>query len=162
MLLCGSQVVVAGTTVQDVARNGLKLWRGGDVQDCIVNGTGADAALVGESGGPEVERFRYLRTTITRHNPNQEAYVGTWAYGVQEAIDVEFTGCTFQGNSIAGGLYFPNAPGTKLKFTNNVFYDRGRKLIDYGGVGDVIMTDEAGIRELESRGWGSGNRMGGV
>lgn len=34
------QVVVAKTTVKNVRRNGIKLWRGGDVQDCIVNGTG--------------------------------------------------------------------------------------------------------------------------
>lgn len=74
-------------TVQDVARNGIKLWRGGDVQDCVVNGTGADASVVGGGGGGA--RYRYLRSTVMRHNVGGRSYVGTWGYDSERDITLE-------------------------------------------------------------------------
>jgi hypothetical protein len=86
------------STVRAVARNGIKLWQGGDVVDCVVDGTGADTSL---SGGPG--RYRYLRTSVSGHNrlnPGASSYVGVWAYGVPRAVDLEVTDCTFRNNSL--------------------------------------------------------------
>jgi hypothetical protein len=145
-------VVVAGCSVTDVARNGIKLWHGGEVMETTVAGSGADAALVGDGGG----RYRYRRISVTDHAPGTDGYVGAWGYDTQQGIQLTITDSTFSHNS-AGGLYVPDVPGTTLRLDDDVFADDGAKLLDYGGL--ELRISLAGLAELQARGWGSGNRL---
>ena len=148
-----SDVVVLRSTVRDVGRNAIKLWRGGDVIDSVVEGSGADAALVGDAAG----RYRYLRLSLTRHAPGGNGYVGTWGYDAQDPIRLEIIGSRFAGNS-SGGLYVPAVPGTSVSFRNNLFADRGTKLLDFGGR-QLFMATPEGVGRLQAAGFGAGNRL---
>ena len=84
--LKADDAVVLGAQVLDVGRNAIKLWRGGDVLDSVVDGSGADAALVGDGAG----RYRYAHVLVTHHGaPGETGYVGWWAYDEPADIDLE-------------------------------------------------------------------------
>jgi hypothetical protein len=71
-----ARVAVANVIVHDVIRNGIKLWRGGDIINALVYNTGADAAIVFDRGA----EYRMLNSTVSRHAWPLEAYVLTAAY----------------------------------------------------------------------------------
>lgn len=153
-----SDVVVWGSRVLDVARNGVKLWRGGDVINSVVDGTGADASLVGDQPG----RYRYVHTLVTHHGvPGDEQYVGAWGYDVTAAdtagFDIEFVNCIFTENA-TGGLYFPVAAA--VSFRNTIFGDAGAdtKLVDLSG--ELLMATPEGLAALERGGRGRSNHLG--
>ncbi len=148
-----ADVVVLRCLVRDVGRNAIKLWRGGDVIDSAIDGSGADAALVGDAAG----RYRYFRLSLTRHAPGGNGYVGTWGYDAQDPIRLEIIGSRFGGNS-SGGLYVPAVPGTSVALSNNLFADRGTKLLDWGGR-RLFMTTPEGVAGLQAAGFGWGNRL---
>jgi hypothetical protein len=148
-----SDVLVLRCLVRDVGRNAIKLWHGGDVIDSTIDGSGADAALVGDAAG----RYRYLRLTLTRHAPGGNGYVGTWGYDSQAPIRLEIIASRFVGNS-TGGLYLPSVPGTTVTLRNNLFADVGSKLLDLGGRRLFMVTPE-GVAQLQTAGFGSGNRL---
>ena len=148
-----TDVVVLRCLVRDVGRNAIKLWRGGDVIDSVIDGSGADAALVGDAA----RRYRYLRLSLTRHAPGGNGYVGTWGYDSQAAVRLEIIGSRFAGNA-SGGLYLPPVPGTTVALRNNVFADRGTKLLDWGGRRQFMTTPE-GLAALQAAGFGFGNRL---
>lgn len=145
----GSDVLVRGTTVR-AARNGVKLWQGGDVQGVRLLGTGADAALVGDGAG----RYRYRDTVVRRHDPGGNGYVGTWGYDSQAGIRLQIEDSEFADNA-SGGLYVPSSASIWL--VGNRFADVGTKLLDVGG--EVLPNTAAGLRRLEQSGWGRNNRQ---
>jgi hypothetical protein len=153
----GSDVVVSRCTVINTGSNGIKLWQGGDVLDCTIDGTGDyREAIVGSQPG----RYRYQRLTITNHCKNGKSYLGSWGYGTTTPTRVEFRNCTFRNNPNSGGFCLPE--GSVPQLTRNVFGDVGRRLLQIGITEQAlhIMTDAAGLAEVERRGWGSGNRLG--
>lgn len=147
-------VVVFGSKVLDVGRNGVKLWRGGDVIDTIVDGTGADASLVGDRAG----RYRYLHTLVAHHGrPGDTQYVGTWGYDAPSgSFRVELVNSVLWSNA-TGGLYVP--AGTQLSFRHTIFGDPGSKLVELSD-GTTLTTDAAGLAALEANGWGTANVIG--
>lgn len=74
--LKATRVAVANVHVHDVQRNGVKLWHGGDIINALVHNTGADAAIVLESGA----KHRILNSAVARHAYGAQAYAGTVAY----------------------------------------------------------------------------------
>ena len=138
-----SDVVVYGTKVRDVARNGIKLWDGGDVVNSAVNGSGADAALVGE--GPA--RYRYLHVLVTRHAPGEEAYVGTWGFDTGEPVELEIVNSVFADNA-PGGFYVPEDSEVSIRAT--IFDDPEAGFLD---VGEAESFEVGDLAELEARGW---------
>jgi hypothetical protein len=141
-----TDVVIHRTTVRDVARNGIKLWEGGDVVNSVVDGSGADAALVGE--GPA--RYRYLHVLVTRHAPGEEAYVGTWGFDTGEPVELEIVNSIFAGNA-PGGFYVPE--GSTVSIRTTIFDDPDAGFLD---VGDVESFEVGDLAELEDRGWVDG------
>lgn len=139
-------VVVYGTRVIDVGRNAIKLWRGGDVINTLVDGSGADACLVGDETG----RYRYLHVLIAHHGwPNTGAYVGTWGYDrPDDDIQLEIVNSLFFENS-AGGLYVPAAEGVIIR--NSIFDDASSKLLDINGTvylgSDIADLESIGVAE---------------
>lgn len=91
--LKATRVAIANVMVHDVGRNGIKLWHDGDVINALVYYTGADAAIVFQSGGA----YRILNSTIARHAWGEHAYAGTVAYD------------------------HPDQPGS-LQIANSIFY----------------------------------------
>lgn len=146
-----TDVLVLRCQVRDASRNGIKLWFGGDVINSVVDGSGADASLVGDGAG----RYRYLHNLVTRHDPGGTGYVGTWGYDTNAALQVEFTNTIFAGNA-TGGLYIDDSG--QVSFTNNLFSDPGAKLLDYRG--SVTPISAGGLAALQSGGLGSGNVLG--
>ena len=142
-------VVVYGARVDDVGRNAIKLWRGGDVINALVDGSGADAALVGEEAG----RYRYLNTLVAHHDPAGEGYVGTWAYDSQEPVELEIVNSVFFDNAV-GGLYVPADASVQMIRTFYVAPDDS-KLFE---VGDTVYT-VAELAEFEAAGHGEANSV---
>jgi hypothetical protein len=144
-----NDVVVFGARVLNVDRNAIKLWRGGDVIDCVVDGSGADASLVGD----QVGRYRYLHLLVTRHGEGETGYLGTWAYDSPgPGLQLEIINSIFRHNA-TGGFFVPQE--TQLALRHNLFDDTSAKLVDVAG--DVLMV--ADLAQLEAQGWGAGNAV---
>ena len=145
--LKAEDAVVMGARVLDVGRNGIKLWHGGDVLVSVVDGSGADAALVGDGSG----RYRYAHVLVTHHGaPGDTGYVGWWAYDEPAAVDVEIVDSVFVDNA-TGGLYVPEQGRVWLEHDD--FADAGAKLLDRAG--EVSYTED--LAALEAAGFGQGN-----
>ncbi|MEZ5144339.1 MAG: choice-of-anchor Q domain-containing protein [Acidimicrobiales bacterium] len=138
-----TDVVVLGARVTDVARNGIKLWSGGDVIDSVVNGSDADAALVG--AGPA--RYRYVHVLVTRHGRDGDAYLGTWGYDKRRPVQLEIVNSIFADNA-PGGFFVP--PGSTVSIRHTIFDDPDAKLVD---IGDDRSLGVADLDELVSMGW---------
>jgi hypothetical protein len=142
-------VVVLGCRLFALGRNGIKLWRGGDVINTIVDGSGADAALVGEEPGT----YRYVHTLVAHHGePGETPYVATWSYDVRSAdVIVEIVNSIFYENS-PGGFFIPE--GATLSIRNTIFSGApDDKLLD---VGDTAAYTFADLGAFEG---GSGNMV---
>jgi hypothetical protein len=140
---------VANVIVHDLGRNGIKLWQGGDVINALVYNTGADAALVFESGAP----YRVLNTIVARHSWGESAYGMTVAYdSPNEPGRLEIVNSVFYQNS--GAIWV--SPEFQLDVQNSVFFGsaNGQELI-WGDV--VIGEDESTVSALESAGGGAHN-----
>ncbi|MBI2706533.1 MAG: hypothetical protein HYX32_14765 [Actinobacteria bacterium] len=147
-------VVVFGARVLDAQRNGVKLWRGGDVIDTVVDGTGADASLVGDRAG----RYRYLHTLIAHHGqPGDTQYVGWWGYDSpnEPGMRIEIVNSIFWQNA-TGGLFAPATADVSIR--NSMFADGGAKLLDLSD-GTLYDTSPAGLTALERSGRGARNLL---
>ncbi|KAA0233565.1 MAG: hypothetical protein EDR02_13065 [Actinobacteria bacterium] len=142
-------VVVYGTRVSDIGRNGVKLWKGGDVINTLIDGTGADAALVG--AGPA--RYRYLHVIVAHHGVGESGYVGSWGYDAGEPVELEIVNSIFFENA-TGGLYVTE--GSTVSIRNTIFDDPDSKLLDVGG-STYLVSD---LAEVEALGWASGVIVG--
>ncbi len=143
-------MVVFGCRVLDVARNGVKLWHGGDVIDTVVDGTGADAALVGDGPG----RYRYLHVLVRRHDPGGTGYVGTWGYDRRRPVRLEIVNSIFAGNA-SGGFFAVS--GSRISIRHSVFGDAHAKLLE---LSDGRTFAASQLRPLERAGLGRGNVLG--
>lgn len=137
-------VVVLDSAVRDVDRNGVKLWRGGDVINTVVDGTGADAALVGDQPG----RYRYVHVLVTHHlRPGEEGYVGTWGYDSGEPVLLEIVNSIVADN---GGSGFWVPPGSTVVLRRTLVDDASAKLLDVGDERSVTVAERASLADL---GW---------
>lgn len=145
--LKAGDVVVYGARVTDVARNAVKLWHGGEVIEVVVDGSGADAALVGDGEGT----YLYLNCLVAHHDPEGSGYVGGWSYDRRAPVEVEIVNSIFDDNSV-GGFFVP--AGAHLSVRNTIFSAAPEdKLFDVGDetylIGDLTGFEDAGF--------GSGN-----
>ena len=145
-----SDVVVLGCQLFDLGRNGVKLWRGGDVINTIIDGSGADASIVGEEPG----RYRYLHTLVAHHgDPGETPFVGTWSYDTPSTeITIEIVNSIFYQNS-PGGFFVPD--GAAVSIRNSIFHGApGDTMLDVGQGASYTLAD---LDELEDAGFGVGN-----
>lgn len=139
-------VAVANVVVHDVGRNGIKLWHGGDVINALVYNTGADAALVFDSGG----EYRILNSVIARHARPEIAYAATVAYDhPDEPGHVQVINSIFYENT--GALWV--SPTFELEVRNSIFFGWRGAMVEWrdlavGNVEDGYATfqilDEVG------------------
>ncbi len=143
-----TRVVVWGCHVHDVARNGVKLWYGGDIVNTSVHHTGADAAVNVKYG----ERVRILHSVIAWHNKGAgTSYNMTFRHDDNGPILAEIINSIIFNTS--GGAYFSNQ--ATLSIQNSIFFG-----IDNGTVldrGSVHLTLAGGATALTAAGFGSGN-----
>ncbi len=147
--LKSTRSVVANVIVHDLGRNGIKLWRGGDVINALVYNTDADAALVFETGAP----YRVLNTLVARHSWGESAYAMTVAYdSPTEPGQLEIVNSVFYQNS--GAIWV--SPAFTLNVQHSIFFGsgNGQELI-WGdlGVGELDQP----VSALEAAGGGSAN-----
>jgi len=143
-----TRVVVWDCTVHDLARNGIKLWHGGDIVNTLVHHTGADAAIVTEQG----PKTRLLHTTVVYHNKGGgSGYSMTFGYDSQAAQTVEIIDSII-GNT-NGGLYFNTKSAIQIR--GSVFFaiDNGQ-VLEQGSTG-VSLSD--GANKIVSLGMGNAN-----
>jgi hypothetical protein len=143
-----TRVVVWDSHVHDVARNGVKLWHGGDIVNTLIHHTGADASLVTEHG-PKV---RLLHSLVAYHNKGAgSSYNMTFGYDSQAAQEVEIINSIIYNTS--GGAYFN--PASSVKIVNSLFYGMDNGNVLESGKGTVELSDGAGA--IQARGLGRGN-----
>lgn len=99
--LKATRVAVVDAWVHDVARNGIKLWFGGDIVNALVTDAGADAAIVlgGERPGA---RYRLVHVGVGFHlrGAGERAYAMTVAYDEPTTpVTLDLLGCWFAGNA---------------------------------------------------------------
>lgn len=140
-----ADVVVFGVRVTDVARNAIKLWEGGDVINTIVDGSGADAALIGE----QAARYRYLHVLVTHHGRGADPYVGAWGFIPGDPVTLEIVNSIFYENS-PGGFWV--SEGSDVSIRNTILDDPDAKLFDVGSGGTYMVSD---LSTLEGLGWTS-------
>jgi hypothetical protein len=141
--------VVANVIVHDIGRNGIKLWRGGDVINALVYNTDADAAIVFDAGAP----YRVLNTLVARHSWGQSAYAMSAAYDhPTEPGQLQIINSVFYQNS--GAIWV--APAFTLDVQNSIFFGsgNGQELI-WGDLG--IGEQDQPLSALEAAGGGSNN-----
>jgi hypothetical protein len=133
----------------DLDRNGIKMWRGGDIINSLVVNTGADTAISFANGG----HYRVLNTTVANHAVGRPAYSLSAAYDHQDAGGtLEVANCIFFKNS--GPIFVPAS--FAVTFRNNIFFgaEEGSEVAwgthHYGPAFEPISA-------LEQRGGGSGN-----
>jgi hypothetical protein len=149
--LKAKRVLISACRVHDVARNGLKLWYGGDIVNTIVEHTGADAAIVFEHRG----RYRILNSLMAFHNyPGPRSYNLTAGYDSREQLQVELINSIFYRTS--GGMFFQD--GTTVKVKHCIFHDmKNGELLRAAARGEEISLDIAGgAAVFTSSGLGTG------
>ncbi len=140
--------VVANALVHDVARNGIKIWHGGDVINALVYNTDADAALVFEAG-----RYRILNTLVARHAWGQSAYAMTAAYDTAtQGGSVEIVNSVFYQNS--GAVWV--APTMALQISHSLLGGAANGVeLEWGDLSVGEATQPLSV--LEAHGAGDGN-----
>jgi hypothetical protein len=166
--LKADRVAVVNSYFHDIERNGLKLWRGGDVINTIVSHTGADASVIFDGPG----EYRMVNSIVANHlEGTAGAYTMTVGFdttcGEGSAADnfccttlldpeecglitVELSNNVFLNDS--GPVFVPS--GTGLNVRNNLFADfaDGEQVFEVREV-DARLT----LTAVESNGGGSSN-----
>jgi len=149
--LKAKNVLVMGCYVHNLARNGVKLWHGGDIVNTVIHHTGADAAIVFEHAG----HYRILNSVMAFHNyPGPSSYNLTASYDAHEKLKVELINSIFYNTS--GGMYFQD--GTSVSVKNCLFHGmkNGDLLRAQVRGQEVELTRETGAAAFKKRGIGSG------
>jgi serralysin len=142
-------VLALNVNAHDLDRNGIKMWRGGDIINSLVVNTGADTAISFANGG----NYRILNTTVANHSVGNPSYSVTVAYDHQDAPGtLQVDNCIFYNNS---GPIFVSA-AFDVSFLNNIFYgaEEGSEVV---WAGTHYGPSFNPIAMLEQRGGGSGN-----
>jgi dihydroorotate dehydrogenase len=178
--LKASRVAVYNSYFHNVIRNGLKLWKGGDVVNTIVSHTGGDASIVFDGPGT----YRMMHSIDAHHLEGAAgAYTMTIGYdttcGVSDAacgsssgapnccrttnlptnfgglFNIELTNNIFWHDS--GPLFVPTGSGLSVR--NNLFtsFADGEEVFDVRDLGMRIP-----VTGIQSHGWGSGNLVYGT
>ncbi len=111
----GTRVAVVNAFVHHVGRNGIKLWRGGDIINSVVSHTGADTSVSLGTGD-----YRIVHSVVAYHNwRRSSSYSLVAAYEDATPSSVQLINSVFYRNS--GGMYF--GPGTRVSVDGCLFSD---------------------------------------
>jgi hypothetical protein len=143
-----TRVVVWDSHVHDIARNGVKLWWGGDIVNTLVHHTGADCAVNVKMG----ERVRILNSTIAYHNYQQgTSYNMAFRYDDNGPVQVDIINSIIYNTS--GGAYF--STNAKVNISNSLFYGMENGTILEHGSTTIQTSDSPSI--FQTKGLGSNN-----
>ncbi|MBW2964643.1 right-handed parallel beta-helix repeat-containing protein [Candidatus Woesearchaeota archaeon] len=140
-----TRVSVVNTVAASPNRNGMKFWHDGEMINCLVYRTGADAAVV--TDGQQNKEFRIINSIIAQHNyDGGNSYAITFNYDSGAAASIVLKNNIFY--DMPGPIYANSA--STLDVENNIFYDfRDDNLFDY--------KDGYDASDLNSQSWASGN-----
>ncbi|MFC1780451.1 choice-of-anchor Q domain-containing protein [Patescibacteria group bacterium] len=129
-----SNVAVVNTTVENPNRNGIKFWHEGEIINCIVYGTGADASIVFGSD-TEGSNFRIINSIVAQHlidlpTRDRHAYAITIGYDESYSYNIELVNNIFY--DMPGPIYIN--PESTIDVNNNMFYKfiHGDRFLVYG------------------------------
>jgi hypothetical protein len=144
-----ARAAVANVIVHDIGRNGIKIWHGGDIINAMVYNTGADAAIVFDTG-----RFRILNTLVARHAWGDRAYSMSAGYDNQTVPGrVEIINSVFYQNAgpvwispaveldVRNSLFFGSASEEELVWPSTIGSDFGAPLQAFGEAGHLLFAD---------------------
>jgi hypothetical protein len=149
-----TRVAVINVVSHDVARNGIKLWHGGDVVNALVYNTGGDASIVFDGGGT----YRVLYTIVARHeykNPGSAYVMSVAADNPLAPGKLTIQNSIFYENSAA--IWVSGA--FQLDVRNNIFFGsgNGQELV-WQREPEVAIGEQVGpVSDLDTVGGGSGN-----
>ena len=149
-----TRVAVVNTKAVNPTRNGIKFWHDGEIINCLVYGTGADAAIVFES--PESgTNFRMINSVIAQHNIRvPDAERSSYAMTLNYDTPTSQTSIEMKNNIIydmPGPIYINGQSSVDIQ--NNIFYRfiNGDALFEY--------ADEfIGIDALNSKSYANENK----
>lgn len=139
-----TRVAIVNSIAANVARNGMKLWQGGDIVNSLIYNTGADAAVVFDGAGD----YRLLNSVVAYHSVGASAYSMTVGYGNAGAITLEITNSIFYRNSGDANA----SATTSLNLRNSILFgsENGQEMswdkpppITVGEAADPIASLEA-------------------
>ena len=146
--LKASHAAVVNCYVHAMGRNGVKLWRGGDIINTIIVNTAADAAVVFKHPAD----YRILHSIVTRHIPDERAYTATVSYDDRGAGSLQVVNSIFYDNS--GALWI--SADYDVDIRNSIFFRSFTGgLVEWG---DVLVEEGQGFGALEAAGGGSDDR----
>lgn len=173
--LKASRVLIYNSHIYDTRRNGIKVWRGGDIVNTVVSHTGADAAIVFDGPGA----YRLLNSLDAFHLEGREgAYTMTVAHDTVCGVSDPSCGASSGAPNCCETTMLPeNFAGLlSVELTNNVFVHasglifiptgagltvRNNLFAYFAGGEDVFEVRDTGGRKsvsgIEQEGWGSGN-----
>jgi hypothetical protein len=144
-----SRVSILNADVRS-GRNGIKLWRGGEIVNTLVHDTGADAALVFGRGEPPApgapaDAYRVVNSVVAFHNrpDGGTAYAMTVGYDVPEwPQTLEIVNTVFYRNSSRWSV----SVGTRVTLRSCVFFGSGDgQVVEHGwggpGTATILETD---------------------
>ena len=141
-------VAVVNVVVHDVGRNGIKLWHGGDIINALVYNTGADAAIVFDSGAD----YRILNSVVARHARPERAYAATAAYDHPgEPGHLQVINTIFYQNT--GALWV--SPAFELDIRQSIFYGWPGAMVEWRDV--EVGSEEDGYAAFDMLGAGCCN-----
>jgi hypothetical protein len=100
--LKASRSIVMDSHAHNTIRNGIKLWYGGEIVNCLVHHTGADAAVAFKRKG----HYRLVNSVVAYHNwePREKSYTLTAGYDVDVPMTIEIYNTIFYKHY--GGFFF--------------------------------------------------------
>ena len=142
-----TRVAIANVVVHDLARNGIKLWHGGDVINALVYRADADAAIVMKVG-----RGRLLNSLVAYHSLEGEAYAATVGYdNPEESAQLEVINTIFYQNT--GPLWVSSAYALDVR--NSIFDNAPYAALAWGAL--YVADDGDTFAALEAAGGGADN-----
>jgi hypothetical protein len=142
-----TRVSVVNTVVANPNRNGMKFWNDGEMVNCLVSGTGADAAIVLDAARPGGLGFKMINSVVEKHSVGERSYAMTFNYDTQTDSPIVFRNNVIK--EMTGPIYVNE--GSSLSMYDNTLSDFDGVFIAYGD------NEYSSSEELNAENWASGN-----
>ncbi|RLG47162.1 MAG: hypothetical protein DRO06_03285, partial [Thermoproteota archaeon] len=153
----GSNVTVRRCVVRDNGLQGVKLWSGGVVENCLIASNGLDGLVFVYDG-----EYRVVNTAVVNNSPEYRAYSVCAGYPEPEPLGGQGDLRVHVYNTIVAFNGAPDAPtgiylGEGVSFVGdyNLWYSRPDSEIYWEGRGDYTREDISGGRWTEETGNGA-------
>ena len=153
--LKATRVLVINSNFHNISRNGLKLWKGGDVQNTIVSNTGADGEVIFDGPGA----YRMINSIVAYHlNGQPGSYTITTDYDTRCGTQLSVSQNPSRAANYCCSTVYANTCGSlTLELTNNVFLSDSGPIFVPTAVGVILRNNIFAAFAEDSDGNGFGD-----